>query len=512
MKDFIVLSMVAIMMCALYACDNETDLPDLSPKELLPRFQNVVKIDSAYTYTGDSLYGSWVDEYNRYGMATTRLSAADEAFFCKEYVVKSTEPVVMYGKNYIYPGSILEGNSISDQNYVPVILSSRNPITVSSTLAHNTPVHTSKTIENPTLSKINDYIVDMVQDGNFEQNQGFMFDYSRFTFYDEIKSVFGCNIDTKKLFSSKSESTTEERVKIQKSTGLYAKFFQSSFTINMDIASLCNGTVKGKSGYEPVYVNSVTYGRMGIFVLETDTTYAFAESCIKKEFDRIFYNKNTVLTTKERQFFENTEFKVLIIGADSNYAVQTFKGYSYFLNLIYNSKFTPQSYGVPIKCSFAYANSHELVETEFRNVVQVEPLFVQVKMLNSQYAEDSRVVGDYTSSSSSHMYFWKDREKTKTAIPYTDIIFTVQKSVEDILYKPDYNRWPMIYMTPSTEVSYTQKRNIDFETSMFMGHNSGYRISTGPTPISGEPIRQWQSVEHSVRHTLCSSPFFLIIQ
>ena len=83
-------------------------------------------------------------------------------------------------------------------------------------------------------------------------------------------------------FLQKSESSTEYRDKIQKSTGMYVKFFQSSFTVNMDIAPLSDQPIQGKSEYEPVYVNSLTYGRLGIIAFETDESYEFAETCIKK--------------------------------------------------------------------------------------------------------------------------------------------------------------------------------------------------------------------------------------
>ena len=95
---------------------------------------------------------------------------------------------------------------------------------------------------------------------------------------------------------------------------MYVKFFQSSFTVNMDIAPLSDQPIQGKSEYEPVYVNSLTYGRLGIIAFETDESYEFAETCIKKEFDRIFSKKTTTLNKEEEKFFENTEFKVLIIG------------------------------------------------------------------------------------------------------------------------------------------------------------------------------------------------------
>ncbi|KIO74463.1 hypothetical protein TH53_26320 [Pedobacter lusitanus] len=80
----------------------------------------------------------------------------------------------------------------------------------------------------------------MAKGGSFQQTDKFMFQYKRFTFYDEIKQAFGTDINTRKLFSSKSETSTSESHKILQSTGLYVKFFQASFTVNMDIAPISN--------------------------------------------------------------------------------------------------------------------------------------------------------------------------------------------------------------------------------------------------------------------------------
>ena len=213
MRKIYITLMTALLIVLISSCEKDnTCIYDSTGNGQLIRYPNTIRIDSAYTYAGDSLYNAWLNEYNnRMKYPMTRLNVEDEAFFCKEYTVKTTEPVIYQGRNYIYPGSILEGNSIADANYAPIIVSPRNPITVTTTLSHNTPIHTSRTIENPTLSKINDYVIDMVQDANFEQSEHFMYNYSRFTFYDEIKTAFSSNINTKRLFSSKSETTLEER-------------------------------------------------------------------------------------------------------------------------------------------------------------------------------------------------------------------------------------------------------------------------------------------------------------
>lgn len=497
--------LLLLTIFCFYSCNDMIESSYKTKITNFAKYKNIIKIDSTYTYPGDSIYQIWINQYNCNLKNKSRsLSPIDDAFFNKQYIVKSTEATILYGGNYIFPGSILEGNSISNQDYKPIFVSNRNPITVSMTLTHNTPKHTSRSIEAPSYSKLSDYVVDMVKDGNFDQNQKFMFSYKRFSFYDEIKTAFGTNINTRKLFSSKSESSTQERDKIQKSAGMYVKFFQSSFTVNMDIAPLSNQPIKGNSEYEPVYVNSLTYGRLGIIVFETDETYEFAETCIKKEFDRIFYHKTTTLDEKEEKFFENTEFKVLIIGADSNDAVQTVKGYSHFLSLIYNSRFTETSYGVPITCSFSYANSHGLVETEFVNILHIEPLFVDFAHDNYSYDAD---INDYWHREycDRTLHFYKDRQKKTPARPNPDIVFDISwheskcqghidQDEDDC--KEDRGRIIM--------------RNIDYDTKLFVGSEYDIYNSDGPIPDSHEEI-DWEDYSEIKNYNLESSPFYIIL-
>lgn len=512
MKKYYIIC-VLIVVVTLISCE-VTDFESIPVDINLPRFSNKVTIDSTYTYPQDTLYNSWLNQYNSSSssLMTRSHSPEDDAFFNKQYIVKSTESSLLYGRNYIYPGAILEGNSISDQKYVPVFVNNRNPITVSMTLSHNTPKQTSRTISSPTYSKLSDYVKEMVVDGNFSQNEKFMFQYRRFSFYDEVKSAFGTNINTKSLFSSRKESSTEYNYKISKSTGMYVKFFQSSFTVNMDIAPLSNSPVSGNSGYEPVYVNSVTYGRMGVLVFETDETYDFAERCIKKEFERIFLNKNTTLTTEERRFFDQTDFKVLVLGGDSDYVVQSFKGYSHFLNLIYNSRFTQHSYGVPIMCSFSYANSHGLVETEFVNTVYIEPLYVHVSRENVKYYPNTGN-GGYSYSDEMYLNFYRNRSKTTPAIPYTDIIFEVNMYESTCNYSPNYANWPEIEVTGTSLNVDTKIRNINFKSKIFVGQNLSYYQTTGKEPGSNpfEPVYVWEANEYTCQYSLRSSPFYITI-
>ena len=110
------------------SCNEATELAHITPNVSLIKYKDIVKIDSLYTYPGDSLYQNWINQYNKNleDKTSRSLSPEDDAFFNKQYIVKSTEATVLYGRNYIFPGSILEGNSISNQNYLPVFISNRN--------------------------------------------------------------------------------------------------------------------------------------------------------------------------------------------------------------------------------------------------------------------------------------------------------------------------------------------------------------------------------------------------
>lgn len=149
----------------------------------LRKFDNKIMIDSAYTYIGDSIYNSLLAAFNstdRNQSITRSISPEDDAFFNREYIVKSTESTLLYGRNYIFPGAILEGNSISNQQYAPIYVPNRNAVTVSMTLTHEIPKSTTRTISSPSYSKLSDYVKEMAIDGSFKQAEKFMFQTKRF--------------------------------------------------------------------------------------------------------------------------------------------------------------------------------------------------------------------------------------------------------------------------------------------------------------------------------------------
>ena len=47
------------------SCNEATELAHITPNVSLIKYKDIVKIDSLYTYPGDSLYQNWINQYNR---------------------------------------------------------------------------------------------------------------------------------------------------------------------------------------------------------------------------------------------------------------------------------------------------------------------------------------------------------------------------------------------------------------------------------------------------------------
>ena len=65
------------------SCNEATELAHITPNVSLIKYKDIVKIDSLYTYPGDSLYQNWINQYNKNleDKTSRSLSPEDDAFF-----------------------------------------------------------------------------------------------------------------------------------------------------------------------------------------------------------------------------------------------------------------------------------------------------------------------------------------------------------------------------------------------------------------------------------------------
>ena len=67
------------------SCNEATELAHITPNVSLIKYKDIVKIDSLYTYPGDSLYQNWINQYNKNLEDKTSRSLSPEDEYCEKY-------------------------------------------------------------------------------------------------------------------------------------------------------------------------------------------------------------------------------------------------------------------------------------------------------------------------------------------------------------------------------------------------------------------------------------------
>jgi thiol-activated cytolysin len=310
--------------------------------------------------------------FNTKNAPSTR-SSNDDYFTIEKDVTTSECVILPEYASHIWMGNVLTKNSVANCIYKPII-GIKKPIIVSLSL----PGTDIGIIKEPSFSQYSQYLKKEIPKASFMQNEEFLFSVEQFTSYNELKSALGNNSGTDFLFWGNSESTKSEEHRISKATGIYFKFWQSSFTATMDNPDIPLEPVSSNMLDSAVYVNSITYGRFGLLTIETNVDVDTAKTIIQRCFHTIFTYGKSYLTGQDISFLESCDFKLLLIGGDGSSAVQSFTGFTGFIDHIKKGTFSSEQPGRPIFCTFANVADNSLAQIKFKYNIRREPLYVEL--------------------------------------------------------------------------------------------------------------------------------------
>ncbi len=349
---------------------------------------------------------------------------------------RSSECVLMENLHrHIYLGSVLQAASVANYDYKSVSVATK-PINVSVSFPAE---KVTGTISNPSLSRTRQFVMDLMQQkGIGKQSASVSLDIKQFTAYNQLRTVFGSNVSTATLFGKTSSSISENSATIQKSTGLYVKFIQKYFTLDMDVPQ--DGFVIGDvhGDYSPIYVSSIAYGRLGVMVIETDYDYTEAESLAKSTVNKLLYKKTTTLTTDEQNFIMTSDIKIYLVGGKGESGVQSVTGVEGFVkHLTEGGEFSASTPGTPIYCSFANLSDNSPYKVNFRFDIDSPPVYARVEYGN--ISNNDRYAGPFLQREKLYgdawLAFYADQQALVPTIPPRYIEFELSK-----VYKEKYKR------------------------------------------------------------------------
>ncbi|MGN7990488.1 thiol-activated cytolysin family protein [Pedobacter sp. 22226] len=361
-------------------------------------------------------------------------------------------------ERYIYAASLLQGNSIADLNFTPIseFQSSVKPVTASVSFQAK---RVSGVITNPSLSATRNFVTNILAQNDIgSQVAGFSYSLEKFSAYDELKLAFGSNVKTGTLFGRKTSNSTETIDKISKRTGIYAKFIQKNFTLDLDIPAdgkLMNDNVdlNALNQKTPTYVSSITYGRMGIMAIESDYSYEAVNNAYNSAFKALFVSGSSSTTEEEKRIIDESSMKIYIIGADGSDAVETVNGFDAFVQfIIKGGSFSSSNPGVPIYFSLSHLNDHTVVKTKFRINIDTQPIYARIEYQNKQsryIASQYQTGGESRTTADIYLCFYSDMTGSTPTVPQDNVKFEYNIRQETSLsssgpYGPSEYQPPMV--------------------------------------------------------------------
>lgn len=222
--------------------------------------------------------------------------------------------------SYIYPGAILKASSIATDKFETLFGFDRAPINLQLSFPSS---KSFGTIPTASLANSRMFLRDALMAPDFygQNIVDFTQYFAGFQKYEEVKLAFGYNVNEKKLFSSTNTSFNESSSSTQYNTKYVASYTVKNFTFDMsdpvegeliDIKSIPADIF---AGFSPVYINSVTYGRFGLLVLESNNYHSDMQRVFEKVVKKILKKTSESYTTEEKSLFASSRITIYLLGS-----------------------------------------------------------------------------------------------------------------------------------------------------------------------------------------------------
>jgi hypothetical protein len=255
----------------------------------------------------------------------------------------------------IYPGALIKGESILDGSYVP-ISAKRRPITISTSLTGGAKVFIE--VNEPRLSSIRTAINSLMNQ-NYDvppANMGFSIEqaYSETQLKLSLRASYSGVVDVSGGFDF-----SNKKIK----TRLVAKFIQNYYTIDMDLPASPADLFEGSPAaavfgtYMPMYISSVTYGRMALFTIESE----LSESEVRSYLQGAYASINASASADFNTLSASSTMKVYVLGGSGADAGMTVDGFDAFKAYIKSGgNFSKESPGAPVSYKLRYISDNTI--------------------------------------------------------------------------------------------------------------------------------------------------------
>lgn len=266
----------------------------------------------------------------------------------------------------IYPSALIDANSLASGAYTPITNVERSPVKLSISLLTKPGEKPYESVEEPSLSNIREGINNLLYRVAEGSTPAFLnFDILEIRAREEAELAIQANFKGwgVKISSSYTFETEQEMSRY------LVKFYQKYYTIDLDLPKApCNLFNEGElpdldifNGTSPVFVSSVTYGRMVYFMVESSSSAEKMKAALSASFNSFGKGGGIDVSFEHSQAIQQAKISALVVGGNADGAVKAVNGVEGLLDfLTADGDFSATSPGVPIAYSMRYLKDNSV--------------------------------------------------------------------------------------------------------------------------------------------------------
>lgn len=305
----------------------------------------------------------------------------------KQYLVAPLSIVSETMTDVIYPGSMLRGDSFVQGNYDPLVLKNEyNPVVLSLTLKGDISVF--ETVK-PTLSQIRgnlNILIAKQKDKidysfapaviNYESNEITTTESFKRSFKIHAKANVLSGLVKAKFSFEESQSTTNQKRYVMVS---FRQFLYNASVDPQHYSNWIKGDidVSDMGGYEPLYVSSVDYGRVGYVLVETEKSTEEMSKMIKASLEvavkYVDVSSSMELSKEFQKMFQQNKVQVMISGGplELGNQVNSYENFVKFVQMPNAENLTKTSVPIAYKVRRVKDNTEvQVLDTFTENIFQ----------------------------------------------------------------------------------------------------------------------------------------------
>ena len=317
---------------------------------------------------------------------------------CKTEIITKTavfdeQLLLSPGSDVIYLGSVLDANSLPTGAYKPIVPIKKRPIKISLSL---------QGIQGKIEQQVNATLGDTRQALSDILNQQMVggqpseIGYSVNQIYseDQLRLAIGANFSLNKLADIKSSFNFNSN---DQKTRVVAKIIQKYYTVDLGIPD--DGVFveetpdPAKFGlYSPVYISSLTFGRMGLFFVESSYSITEVNAALEATLSILSIlgsSPGGSISATYKTILNSSTIKVYTTGGSGEAAVEAISGYDGFVHFIKSGgKFSPDSRGAILSYQLRNLSDYTLFQTKLTSTYEVRSCNPIPNFQNGQFVKN----------------------------------------------------------------------------------------------------------------------------